>query len=993
VNAARWARALAGICAVAGLLRLAAAVGPVGAAAFQREPCRPATDLGVESGEALIHGVDLPQVSWDMPGWSVANALLCRQVPRPWAVGIRGLILIPCGLLVFGLGWLLHSALCGGLALLGFSFAAPAWFSEYRWSSVFLVTLAAYVLAWRARAPTLRRTWLAAAALAANLAVISTLCLFGPALAAWEWLTRRRAEPRRRPAAGAAVLVLAPLIFLGPWLYMNWRVHHRLILFEHGRAESNIVNGALGLVTCPSFDRFVPAGHSALGWAAAEVLRHPGRYLGACLRRLWFVAGLQPGLVGLGLLAPVLLWRKPDHREVGLFALYFIGIHCLMTVAAAYFLPIWPVLLALGASLAAHALRLPEDSPGEGWAAGLAGLLLAAVLGVEGYALALAAAYPARSVRPEALAAALARHPEDPWLWSERGSRQLAAGQALAAASDYERALSLDPQRDYEVRRAWALAVGGRWDRPLRVRTQQPDLSELRAAILETFRSLLRGSPVQVRQSWSQALGLLAALQSRDPGRLPDALVRESLAQTLRELLEPWPARPRARLIAGLAGLLDRGSPALDQGQMARLWLDAARAAGRHGQRREALDALDRALPSSGDAASLLEAAEVCGAVGEKEREWRLRAQIAAAEPQDPRLQARQWLSLAREAARRGEKARAAAAVRRALELGLAPEDLEDGVRICLGLGEDEAARQALAALTAARPQDGAAWEQLAGVARRLGRREEALRALERAVRLQRDPAALQRAAQSYHALGEPARELAVLESLAGGRAADGRFWCDLASAASRCGRRGRAEAALGQALRLSREQAVLSYAAGIYEDLGERERGLALRRQLAEDHARDPGLWLDLAQSAARLGRAELYRESVRRARSLGLDSAGLGRSAVIAQEAGDLAGALAVWDRLVSEDAGRPDWLAGRAVARALAGDREGAVADLRRALRLDPRNISAGLSLVSLLDSAGRKSEARTVCRRTLASAGTLASGRLLDLLRAKCPGPGL
>ena len=78
---------------------------------------------------------------------------------------------------------------------------------------------------------------------------------------------------------------------------------------------------------------------------------------------------------------------------------------------------------------------------------------------------------------------------------------------------------------------------------------------------------------------------------------------------------------------------------------------------------------------------------------------------------------------------------------------------------------------------------------------------------------------------------------------------------------------------------------------------------------------------------------------------------------------------------------------------MARALAGDREGAVADLRRALRLDPRNLSAGLSLVSLQDSAGRKSEARTVCRQTLASAGTLASGRLLDLLRAKCPGPGL
>ena len=987
----RGARLLAGVCVAAALLRLAASAGPVGAEAFSREPCRPGTDYFAEGGAALTFGVPFSEVSWDMPGWSVTNELLCRQVPRSWAIRLRGLILIPCGLLVFGLGWLLHSALCGGLALLGFSFLAPAWFVERRWLCVCLVTLAAYILAWRARAPTLRRTWLAAVGLAANLAVISTLFVFGPALAAWEWFGRRRQEPRGRRAAIAAVLGLAPLVFLGPWLYMNWRVHHSFILFERGRAESNIVCGALGLVESPGLNRFVPAGRGVLTWAAAEVLRHPLRYLAACLLRLCFVLRLQPWLFGAALLATWLCRSKPVHRQLGFFVLYFIGIHCLMTVNPDYFFPIWPVLLALAASLAARALRLPEDSPGEPWAAGLAGILLAAVLCVESYGMALAAAYPARSSRPAALAAALVRHPDDPWLWSQQGARQLAAGQPLAAASAYERALSLDPQRDYEIRRAWALAAGGRLDVPLLAQTRTANFDELRAGIIETFRHLLRREPAPARDSWSQTLGLLATLQRRSPDGLPDAVGAQTLAQVLREVLEPWPAPDRARLIEGLAELQESGRPCLEKAQSARLWLDAAQAAARQGLRREALAALDRALALNSDPASLREAAEVCAALGERQRESRLWAQLAAATPQDARRQAAELLQRARQDARRGEKAQASAELRRALALSRFPDEWSAGARLGLDLGDDEAALPALEALCAARPQDSAAWQQLAGAALRLGRREEALRALERTVALSRAPADLLQAAQSYHRLGEPARELAVLESLAKDRTSGGGFWCDLASAASRSGHRERASAALGKALGLSREPAVLGYAAGIYEELGQADQALALRRKLAEEHAKDAGLWLDLAQCAVRLGRKDLYSEAAQRALSLGLDPAGLARAAVIEDEAGDLSKALAVWNQLLKGNAERPEWLADRAVARAMAGDRAGAMLDLRRALRLDPRNLSAGLSLVSLLEDSGRRKEAGELCRKTLASAAKAAPGQILDLLQAKCRGP--
>ncbi|MBI5240985.1 MAG: hypothetical protein HY926_10975 [Elusimicrobia bacterium] len=557
----RWPRALSLALAAAAVVRLASTVGPLGAEAFQKGACWPETDNAVESGAALLLGVPYAYAR-PMPGWSVTNALLCQGEARSRVALGRGLALFLCGLLVFCLGWLLHSPLCGALALLAFSFLAPDWFVGRRWLCIPLASLAACLAAWRARAPSLKRTWLAAGALAANLAVISTLFLFGPVLALHDWASGGGERRRRARAVSAAVLCLAPLLFLAPWVYMNWRAYGSLTLFERGRADSNILNGALGLVECPPFDRLPPPGEGVLGRAAAEVASHPLRYLAACGRRLWFSFSLQPLLACAGLLALAVLRRREEVRAVGLLALYWVAVHCLMTVERDYFIPVWPLFLVLGAGLAAHLLRLPRDSPGDRFAAVAAGGGLAAGLGLTAFALGLAAAYPARSSRPEALDAALRRSPGQAWLWAERGARRLEARQGLAAAADYEAALRLDPQREYEVRAAWAAAAGGRLDRPLQVLTEAPDKRELRAAIVETLRRLLRREAGPARRAWGEALDMTSRLQRRESGSPLDAAGREGLRETVREVLLPWPEREKPRLLRDLSRFLDREVPA-----------------------------------------------------------------------------------------------------------------------------------------------------------------------------------------------------------------------------------------------------------------------------------------------------------------------------------------------------------------------------------------------------------------------------------------------
>ena len=226
-----------------------------------------------------------------------------------------------------------------------------------------------------------------------------------------------------------------------------------------------------------------------------------------------------------------------------------------MAVEPDYFIPVWPLFIALAAVLTARLLRLPEDPPDERWALLPAAGGTAAGLGMAVFALTLAAAYPARSSRPDAFDLALRRGPGQAWLWAERGARRRAAGESLAAAADYEEALRLDPQRDYEIRAAWAAAAGGRLDRPLRVLMGSRDKREVRAAIVETVRRLRRGERAAARRAWSEALDMTSLMQGREPGSSLDEAGQKGLDEAVGQVLRHWPEPERPRLFRDLSGL------------------------------------------------------------------------------------------------------------------------------------------------------------------------------------------------------------------------------------------------------------------------------------------------------------------------------------------------------------------------------------------------------------------------------------------------------
>jgi tetratricopeptide (TPR) repeat protein len=346
------------------------------------------------------------------------------------------------------------------------------------------------------------------------------------------------------------------------------------------------------------------------------------------------------------------------------------------------------------------------------------------------------------------------------------------------------------------------------------------------------------------------------------------------------------------------------------------------------------------------------------------------------------------WLEKAEAAARHGDRRGSREALAAALAERHEAEQLDIAVRICRVLGDGQKELALLQQLAASKPDQAAGWIGLAAAAVRGGRREAALAALDRATPLSRAPGPLREAARIYRQMGECSRELAVRQALVDASASDGEAWEDLACAAAQCGPSGAAVAALKKVRELSQDPALLRRAAQTYEEVGESGLALELRRRLAQDSPRDIGLCLDLAQAAARLGRGDVARESLDRARRIGPGPADMGRFALAYQDLKDYASARGVWDRLIRENGPMPAWLAGRAVTRSLSGDRDGALADLREAVDLDPRYLPAKLSLVTVLDGAGRKDEARQVCRSALERPAAGGDEKLLGLLRDDC-----
>lgn len=565
-------------------------------------------------GEFLIHGVASKDrsVSYLLPLSSVMGARLFSHGSFEDFKVWRLLILLAAVGLVFSLGRLLGPASCAALAV-AFSLSFPQvqfvlWNLACSYNHFFialLVVLAAGIMVWRARAPSLVRSLLLGLTLGATFIFRSPLAFFPPILAGFEWFCAYRAG--RGYWRHFLMLCVVPYLFIIPWVRMNWMVYHRFVPFENGEAAPNIIRGALGAVLNSESDWrwFDRVGDSVdnqnlvglLRWAAGEVFFHPLRYLEAFSLRCLYVFKLYPVLF---ILAAAALWlhrRREDFRQLGLLTLYYIFIHCTMSVANFYFWPLWPLLAVLSVSCAGYfinAAPVSDKSTSYRFSVifliSLLGIVLAGCFHVFGTVNLYA--HRARLRPPtseEAWFQAETLAPKDAWLLFQRGKRKLERGDTRGAIEDFSAATSLKPGHFlWEEHLAWARSLEGDHVPLMNLKAPQyfffAHMQPPQDIYLFKAHSRLKaGRPEEV-----QAL-LRLALKIKTPDFDGDHVLNYSsanLAQRLNECLKSRPAAERLALFHELSKL-EPNSPSF--------WLEQAALRHETGQRDLALRLLERA--------------------------------------------------------------------------------------------------------------------------------------------------------------------------------------------------------------------------------------------------------------------------------------------------------------------------------------------------------------------------------------------------------------
>lgn len=937
--------------------------------------CREESDFHVESGEALLHGVALQRVGRAMPSYSVPNAFLCNHATPAASAAVRAAVLWTCALLVFALGALMYSGLCGAAAALVFSLAAASGGGGERWLYALSVLLAAWFLVRRAREPSPAKSVLLGAACGASLLVLSPLFLLPFALVLYEWARDRRGGAAR--ARDAAALCLPPLLFLVPWVVMNWRFSGRFVLFEDARADVNLITGALGSMhTVSGFGDFramagIPGDQSVLAWAAGEVLLRPLPSLAAFAARLGYAARLNPLLA---LAAAGSLWlsrEREDCRQLALLACCFFAIHCLMPVMPSYFVPAWP-LLAVLAGGAFSAWTRPASDRAKAVSAAMVHAAFALLLAVEAGALGLALAYPARARAAGALERALAADPDDAWLWSERGLALLRAGRPDEAVPALARSFSLRPSRSRELNHAWALLARGGpaariWERrrPGRI----VDLVDLREHVLRASWLALDGRPERA------SVALAEARRYAGSPEAPSGLTFSAgspLPGIVVETILSWPAPRRRELIAFFSRV--PGFEFAGENELAEAWLDAAAAAERPdrellafvaslrldptrvrklalayrdaGEPLRALAVLKRAsLKGPKDADMLLESASRAASSGDEAAALELLILAGGMRLEPDRMR---HLALAHRDM--GRYARALSVLRRADMKGAADADtiLDIAARAAredrrpealeaLGFAEalslDPGRKRALAAAywslgaharslavlrrTPRGPEDLNALLTMAAEARPV-RREAALQSLAFAESLALDARGVRALALAYRDAGAASRGAAVLKRAVLKGPADADLLLDLAAPES---------LAFAEAMDLDPERT--RRLARAYRDLGRHARALAVMKRLPAEGSKDAGMLLGLADAAAKAGARGEALASLALAESLMLDQESLRRLAAGYRGLGESRSASRVFRRM---GAAAGAWL-DRAESAAAAGDRASALAHLAR------------------------------------------------------------
>lgn len=1029
---ARWEGIAAAIllaCAAVQSLPVARKIAEAGRDGY----CREESDFHVERGEALLHGVPRQGIARAMPCYSVPNAVVCNHLPAPYSAAVRFAVFLGSEALVFALGSLLYSGLCGAGAALLYATAASSIVSEERWLYALAVLLAAYFLVRRVRAPTFGKSVWLGASIGTSLLLLPPLCLFPTLLVVYEWVRDRRAgaaRARSSRAWDAAALCLLPFFVLLPWIVMNWRLSGRLVVFEDGRADDNIILGALGFVRTMGIGNTrkmagLAADQSVYLWAASEIWRRPLTFLSAMWQRAAYGASFHP-LLALAAAGSAWVWRRrEDCRQLALLAAYYVAIHCLMPVQENYFVPAWPLLAVLAAGLLAPWTR-PASARLKAASEAAVFAVFAIILAGQGWVLTLVWSYPARSAAPQALDRELAKRADDPWLWSERGLRLLREGRPAEAARDLARALTLAPGADAERNYAWALLARGGpaariWER--RGRGGMFMIADIRERVLRAIYLALEGRRTEALAELEDARRYRRSSEAAANAQLPAS---SPLPALILELITSWPAEKRPALIEFFSGAA--GFDFAGENELAQTWLGLTAAKGEAAQRRAALEILSFAESLKLDHERIRKLAETYRDGGDYAGSLAVmkRAKMDGAKDADL------LLDLAARAAGADQRPAALASLDYAGSMKPAPERIRALALAYRDIGGCSRALAVLKRMKLAGPEDADMLLDIAARAARAGQRPAALEGLAFAETLSLDPARRRRAALAYWDLGSYARSMDVLRRTETGPG-DVRMLLTMAAKAASAGHRRAALESLAFAEGMKPDPEGLRALALAYRDLGDYTRSLALLKKADLKGPKDAAMLLDLAVRAARDGRRpeavaglafaenlSLEPESMR-GLAQGYRALGESRSAArvrrrmddedgiwldeaeSAAASGDRASALARLarvreSRLVEDEARRlvllyqglreyaralevvrrrilvhPDsaqWRNDSGVLHSLLGERDRAVSDWNSAIALDPDRLGPYLCLGSLYASLNRREEALSLYEKALA-----------------------
>ncbi|MCX5797398.1 MAG: tetratricopeptide repeat protein [Elusimicrobia bacterium] len=317
-----------------------------------------------------------------------------------------------------------------------------------------------------------------------------------------------------------------------------------------------------------------------------------------------------------------------------------------------------------------------------------------------------------------------------------------------------------------------------------------------------------------------------------------------------------------------------------------------------------------------------------------------------------------------------GRRDEAPAALRRAQSIAPKNPGPKRMLGLSRGLKEPGPALAVADRIVKPPPDDAAAQIGRAELLLESGRRDEALAALQRAQSLGPKDADLVRMLGLYRGLKEPDRALAVADRIVKLRPGDAPAHIERAELLLESGRRDEALAALQRAQSIGPKEPQLERMLRLYRGLKEPDRALAVADRIVKLRPGDAPAQVERAELLLESGRRDEALAALQRAESLDPSAENLRRIARDYQFLGDCAQALRLWKgRVLGSGAVAKDY-SDQAICEYMSGDREGARADLERAIKLYPEGLEAYLSLGTLYAGQGQDDQALRVYERALA-----------------------